>query len=49
MTTDAYHTLIGSFALALLSLGAWRAWGPGYGFMICGGILLAGVIYARTR
>lgn len=49
MTTDRIHTLIGFSALALVVVGTSVAWGWGYGCMICGGILLAGVIYARTR
>lgn len=44
---DKAHTVIGSFALAMVSLGAWRAWGDGYGMLVLGGVLLAGVIYAR--
>ena len=47
MTTDTAHTLIGLAALLLVAGGAWLAWGPGYGLLIVGGILLAGVIYAR--
>ncbi len=49
MTTDHAHTLIGSLALALIAVGTAAAWGWGYGCWISGGILLAGVIYARTR
>lgn len=47
MTTDTAHTLIGSTALLLLAIGAAVAWGVGYGLLIAGGVLLAGVIYAR--
>lgn len=49
MTTDLAHTLIGLSSLALLAVGAWLAWGVGYGLLILGGVLLAGVIYTRTR
>jgi len=49
MTTDTAHTLIGFAALALLATGATLAWGAGYGCLVCGGILLAGVVYARTK
>lgn len=49
MTTDRIHTLIGFAALALVAAGAALAWGVGYALLICGGILLAGLIYARTR
>lgn len=47
MTTDTAHTMIGFSALLMLAAGATLAWGIGYGLLISGGILLAGVIYAR--
>lgn len=46
---EKVHTLIGLVALVCLSFGAWRAWGPGYGLMVPGLLLLAGVVFARTR
>jgi hypothetical protein len=39
--------LIGSSALLLLAAGAAVAWGIGYALLVVGGLLLAGVIYAR--
>ena len=49
MSTDTAHTAIGTTALALLAAGAWAAWGVGYAALLIGSLLLAGVIYARTR
>lgn len=49
VTTDTAHTLISLAAVCLLATGAGMAWGPGYAALAIGGILLAGVIYARTR
>jgi hypothetical protein len=46
---DTIHTLIGAASLALLAAGAWLAWGVGYAAIVTGAVLLAGVIYARTR
>jgi hypothetical protein len=46
---DTAHTLIGTAALVLMAGGAWLAWGPGYAALLVGALLLAGVIYARTR
>lgn len=48
-TENLAHTLIGIAALALMGGGSWVAWGPGYSALFVGGLLLAGVIYARTR
>lgn len=47
MTPDTAHTVIGSTALLLLATGAGLAWGIGYSLLIVGGVLLAGVVYAR--
>lgn len=49
VTVDQAHTLISVLSLALLAVGATLAWGVGYGCLIVGGTLLAGVVYARTR
>jgi hypothetical protein len=46
---DTIHTLIGAASLTLLAAGAWLAWGVGYAAIVTGAVLLAGVIYARTR
>ena len=48
MSVDQIHTLISIGALGLLCMGAWLAWGVGYAALLVGGLLLAGVIYART-
>jgi hypothetical protein len=46
---DTVHSVVAAAALVLLTAGAWLAWGLGYAALLIGGILLAGVIYARTR
>ena len=47
--TDTVHTTVGFLALALVAYGARTAWGAGYACLLVGSLLLAGVIYARTR
>lgn len=49
MSVDTVHTLLGLTSLALLAAGAWLAWGAGYAAIVTGAVLMAGVIYARTR
>lgn len=49
MKLDTAHTLLSLAALGLIAAGAWCEWGPGYAGLTVGGLLLAGVIYARTR
>lgn len=49
MSLDTAHTIVAVTSLALLCAGAGIAWGVGYSLLLTGGILLAGVIYARTR
>lgn len=49
MSNDSAHTLIGTAAMALIALGAGIEWGAGYAALAIGGLLLAAVIYARTR
>jgi hypothetical protein len=49
VTQDTAHTVIGGTALALVAAGAYQAWGWGYAALLIGGLLLSGVIYARTR
>ena len=49
VTIDTAHTLIAIIATALLAVGAWCAWGIGYAALVVGGLLMSGVIYARTR
>ncbi|MHB8864456.1 MAG: hypothetical protein ACYC6N_18790 [Pirellulaceae bacterium] len=43
------HTIIGMVALTCMCVGAGIEWGTGYSCLIAGGLLLAGVVYARTR
>jgi hypothetical protein len=47
--SDTVHTILALVALALLCTGAGVAWGVGYAALVAGAVLLAGVIYARTR
>ncbi len=46
---DRVHSLISVAALLLIYLGASALWGVGAGLLGVGALLLAGVIYARTR
>lgn len=46
---DTVHTITAALALGLLCSGAGMAWGIGYAALVAGAVLLAGVIYARTR
>ncbi len=47
MTIDKAHTVIAGTAMMLLAGGAWGAAGWPYAALLVGGLLLAGVIYAR--
>jgi hypothetical protein len=47
--TDKAHTILGIAGLTCTTAGAAAAWGFGYGLLVLGGVLLAGVVYARTR
>ena len=49
MSVDTAHSVIAATALVLLAGGAALAWGVGYGLLLTGTVLMAGVIYARTR
>lgn len=46
---DTLHGAAAIVALSLIAGGAWLAFGVGYGMIVCGALLLAAVIYARTR
>ena len=48
MKPDTAHTILFLSGLAITATGAGLAWGIGYSLLVVGGVLLAGVIYART-
>lgn len=49
MTTDNIHAISALLAIASLCGGAYLIAGAGPALCVFGGILLSGVVYARTR
>lgn len=47
--SDTIHTVSAALAMGLLCSGAWMEWGIGYAALLAGGVIMAAVIFARTR
>ena len=48
MSRDKVHTIVAVSSLVLIGIGAWMAWPPLCPLFL-GSLLMAGVVYARTR
>ena len=49
MSEDGLQSIVALVALSLIAAGSWQAFGVSYCMLIIGGLLLGGVVYARTR